>query len=55
MVSAEEKIDHNAINQQIDFNKPNEQEKNNPTSYIVKIDNLEWLYNNLDNNIDKDK
>lgn len=47
LVSVEEKFAHNAIDQQIDFNKPNEQEKNDPTSDTTKSDGLEWLDNNI--------
>lgn len=47
LVSVEEKFDHNTIDQQVDFNKPNEQEKNNPTNDTTKTDDLEWLDNNI--------
>lgn len=47
LVSVEEKFDHNAIDQQVDFNKPNEQEKNDAISDTTKSDGLEWLDNNI--------
>ena len=47
LVSVEEKFDHDTIDQQVDFNKPNEQEKNNPTNDTTKTDDLEWLDNNI--------
>lgn len=49
LVSVEEKFDHDVVDQQVDFNKSNEQEKNNSTiNDTSKMDGLEWLDNNID-------
>ena len=55
LVSVEEKFDHNAIDQQIDFNKPNEHEKNSTTNDTTKSDGLEWLDNNISNDGEENK